>query len=108
MSDFPYPTQKEKVAMIRFCIDLATSDGGLTPAKIEGLNRAVSFLQCGQSEADMAQSLNPASAVLTLQKMEKINREMTIDLMRMVAQADGPINSREQYCIDATKAMLNI
>lgn len=103
-----YPTQQEKVAMIRLCLDLATSDGNLTPAKMEGLNRAVSFLQCGQKEADMAQSLNPATAVLTLQKMDKINREMTVDLMRMIAQADGPINAREKYCIDATKAMLNL
>lgn len=103
-----YPTQQEKVAMIRLCLDLATSDGNLTPAKMEGLNRAVSFLQCGQTEADMAQTMNPATAVLTLQKMDKINREMTVDLMRMVAQADGPINSREKYCIDATKVMLNL
>lgn len=103
-----YPTQKEKVAMIRLCIDLATSDGNLTPAKIEGLNRAVSFLQCGQSEADMAQSMNSASAVLILQKMDRIIREMTVDLLRLVAKADGPINSREDYCIKATKVMLNL
>lgn len=103
-----YPTQYEKVAMIRFCLDLATSDGALTPAKIEGLNRAVSFLQCGQIEVNMAQTMDPASAVLTLQKMDKINRQMTVDLMRMVAQADGSINTREQYCIDVSKAMLNL
>lgn len=103
-----YPTQQENVAMIRLCLDLATSDGNLTSAKIEGLNRAVAFLQCGQTEADMAQSMNPASAVLILQKMDKINREMTVDLLRMVAKADGPINSREEYCINVTKTMLNL
>lgn len=93
-------TQKGKVAMIRLYLDLATSDGNLTSAKVVGLNRAVAFLQCGQTEADMAQSMNPASAVLILQKMDKINREMTVDLLRMVAKADGPINSREEYCIN--------
>lgn len=103
-----YPTQQEKVAMIRLCLDLATCDGGLTSAKLEGLNRAVGFLQCGQAEADMDQSMNPASAVLVLQKMDKFNREMTIDLLRMVAKADGPINSREEYCIGASKTMLNL
>lgn len=103
-----YPTQNEKVAMIRLCLDLATSDGILTSAKVEGLNRVVTFLKCGQTEADMAQSMNPASAVLILQKMDKNNREMTVDLLRMVAKADGPINSREEYCIKAAEIMLNL
>lgn len=102
------PTRQENVAMIRICIDLATCDGGFNPGKIEALNRVVQFLQCGQLEVDEAEALNSATAMLTLQKMNEDNRDMLIMLLNNVAKGDGPINQREQYCIDATKMMLNL
>jgi uncharacterized tellurite resistance protein B-like protein len=106
--DYQLPSLEENVAMIRICLDLATCDGNLNAGKIEALNRVVSFLQCGQVEADKAQAMNPAQAMLIAQKMSEENRDMLIMLLNNVAKGDGPINNREEYCINATKMMLNL
>lgn len=102
------PTKQENIAMLRICLDIALCDGSLNAGKEEALNRVVQFLQCGQAEVDKAQQMNSTSAILILQKMDEINRDMLIMLLNNVAKGDGPINQREQYCIGATKAMLNL
>ena len=106
--DYNLPTPDENVAMIRICLDLATCDGNLNAGKMEALNRVVSFLQCGQFEADKAQQMNPADAMLIAQKMSEDNREMLIMLLNTVAKGEGPINKREEQCINTTKMLLDL
>lgn len=106
--NYSSPTNEEKVAMIRICLDLAQCDGGLNAGKIEGLNRVVSCLQCGQSDVDKAQKMNSANAILVAQKMTEANRDVLIWLLYNVARSDGPTTSREEECINITKMLLNL
>lgn len=108
MADIALPTRQENIAMIRICLDLAVCDGNLNNGKIDALNRVVSFLQCGQTEVNEAESLNSAQAMLVCQNMHEDWKDMLVMLLNNVAKGDGPINSRENYCINATKAMLGI
>lgn len=112
-----FPTHEENIAIIDLCLSLAMSDGDLTDAEESVLNQVFDFLSVNDKVyLDYDRYYNWSNAVCQssddavdqLQKMPIRHRVLTIDLLRLVAKADGDINFWEEYFISAVKVKLDV